>query len=139
MGAAPRKTKQRGEKSSQATSPGYSIAKSTLKVPLTLNKVEKTKVENFDFVHLLSSSSSSSSSSSFFFFFFFFFSIKHNSKTIRRVQILRIPAIALLMKIIPTCFELRASYDWRVMASKLSRTRFAFSFVRFLAFHAIIS
>ena len=125
MGAAPRKTKQTGEKSSQATSPGYSIAKSTLKVPLTLNKVEKTKVENFGFVHLLSSS--------------FFFSIKHNSKTIRRVQILHIPAIALLMKIIPTCFELRASYNWRVMASKLSPTRFAFSFVRFLAFHAIIS
>ena len=42
------------------------------------------------------------------------------------------------MYIIPTCFELCTSYDWRVTAWKLSQTRFAFSFVRFLAFHAII-
>ena len=56
MGAAPRKTKQRSEKSLQATSPGYSIAISTLKVPLAFNKVEKTKLESFEFVHLLSSS-----------------------------------------------------------------------------------
>ena len=46
--------------------------------------------------------------------------------------------IALLMKIIPTCFELCTSYDWRVMASKVSQARFMFSFVRFLAFHATI-
>ena len=84
MGAAPRKTKQRSEKSLQTTSLCYSIAISTLKTPLTFSKVEKTKHENFDFVHLLSSSSS-------FFFFFFFFFIKHNSKTIQCVQILNIP------------------------------------------------
>ena len=78
-----KKTKQRSEKSLQTTSLCYSIAKFTLKTPLTFSKVEKTKHKNFDFVHLLSSSS--------FFFFFFFFSIKHNSKTIQYVQILRIP------------------------------------------------
>ena len=33
----------------------YFSAKSTLKVLLTINKFEKTKLENFDFVHLLSS------------------------------------------------------------------------------------
>ena len=33
----------------------YSNAKSTLKVLLTFNNVEKTKLENFDFVHLLTS------------------------------------------------------------------------------------
>ena len=55
------------------------LNRSTLKTPLTFSKVEKTKHENFDLVHL-----------SFFFFFFF---IKHtcNSKLIRCVQILRIP------------------------------------------------
>ena len=58
MGAALRKTKQRGEKSLQATSPGYSIAIFTLNVPLTSNKVEKIKLESFDFVHLLSSPTS---------------------------------------------------------------------------------
>ena len=40
----------------------YSIAKSTLYVPLTFLKIEKTKLENFNFVHLLSSCSSFSSS-----------------------------------------------------------------------------
>ena len=64
-------------KSLQTTSLCYSIAKSTLKTPLTFSKVDKTKHENFDFVHLSSS-------------FFFFFSIKHNSKTILCVQILSI-------------------------------------------------
>ena len=34
---------------------GYSIAKSTLQVPLTFNKAEKTKREKVNFVHLLSS------------------------------------------------------------------------------------
>ena len=29
----------------------YSKAKSTLKVPLTFNEVEKTKLENFEFAH----------------------------------------------------------------------------------------
>ena len=67
------KTKQRSEKSLQTTSLCYSIAKSILKTPLTFSKVEKTKYENFDFVHLLSSF------------------IKHNSKTIQCVQILNIP------------------------------------------------
>ena len=42
------------------------------------------------------------------------------------------------MKIIPTCFELFTSYDWRVMAPKLSQACFAFWFISFLAFHAII-
>ena len=70
------KTKQRSEKSLQTTSFCYSIAKSVLKTPLTFNKVKKTKHENFDFVHLLLSSSSF---------------IKHNSKTIRCVRLLRIP------------------------------------------------
>ena len=63
------------KKSLQTTSLCYSIAKSTLKTPLTFSKVEKTKHKNFDFVHLLSS----------------FSFIKHNSKTIRCVQILRTP------------------------------------------------
>ena len=67
MGAAPRETKQRSPKSLQTTSLGYSIAKSALKVQLTFSKVEKTKVKNVNFVHLLSSSSSSS-----------FFSDTHN-------------------------------------------------------------
>ena len=31
----------------------YTNAKSTIKVLLTFKKVEKTKLENFDFVHLL--------------------------------------------------------------------------------------
>ena len=47
----PKKTKQRGEKSLQTTSLCFSIAKSTLKIPLTFSKVEITKHENFDFVH----------------------------------------------------------------------------------------
>ena len=56
------KTKQRSAKSLQTTFFTYSNAKSTLKVPLTLIKVEKTKHQIFDFVHLsffLSSYSSS--------------------------------------------------------------------------------
>ena len=73
-----KKTKQRSEKSVQTTTLCYSIAKSTLKTPLTFSKVKKTKHENFDFVHLLSSS-----------FFFLVSFIKHNSKTIQYVQILR--------------------------------------------------
>ena len=54
IGAASRKIKQRSSKSLQTTSLYYSSAKSTLNVPLPINKVEKT---NFDFVHLLYSSS----------------------------------------------------------------------------------
>ena len=78
------KTKQRNEKSLETISLCYSIAKSTLKTPLTFSKVEKTKHENFAFVHLLLLSS-------FVFFFFFFCSVKHNSKIILFVKILNIP------------------------------------------------
>ena len=56
IGATPKKTKQRSEKSLQTTLLCYSIAKSTLKTTLTFSKVKKTKHENFDFVSLLSSS-----------------------------------------------------------------------------------
>ena len=42
------------------------------------------------------------------------------------------------MRIIPTCFEVYTNYDCRVVALKLSQTRFVFSFVRFFAFHTII-
>ena len=79
IGAAPRKTKQRSAKRLQTTSLGYSIAKSTLQVPLTFNKAEKTKRENVNFVHLLS------------FFFLSSSSVTHNSKTTRCMQILYIP------------------------------------------------
>ena len=44
--------KQRSSKSLQTTYLCYSNAKSTLKVPLNFNKVEKTKLEIFNFVHL---------------------------------------------------------------------------------------
>ena len=52
------------------TSLCYSNAKSTLLAPLTFIKVEKTKHENFNFVHLSS------------------FPNKHNSKTIWYIQII---------------------------------------------------
>ena len=39
---------------------------------------------------------------------------------------------------IHTGFELCVSYEWRVIAQKLSLSHFAFSCVHFLAFHAII-
>ena len=54
--ATPRKMKQWELKSLQTTSLCYSNAtcKSTPKVPLTFNKLEKTKLENFDFGPLLS-------------------------------------------------------------------------------------
>ena len=60
IGTAVKKTKQRSSKSLQTTCTSlcYSNAKSAVKVPLTFNKVEKTKVENFDFVNLSSSFSS---------------------------------------------------------------------------------
>ena len=125
------KTKQRSEKSLQTTSLCYSIAKPTLKSTLTFSTVEKTKHENFDFVHLLSS----------FFFLLsssFFFSIRHNSKTVRWMQILSMPKIPLLMKIILPCFW--AVYELRLASYglKLFQTRFGFSFVRFLAFQQIM-
>ena len=53
------------QRSLKSTSLFYSNAKSTLKVPLTFNKIEKTKPENFNFVLLLS---------------FSFFLVTHNSK-----------------------------------------------------------
>ena len=55
IGAAPRKTKQRNSKSLQTTSLCYLNAKFTLKVPLTLDQVEKINCEDFDYVHLVSS------------------------------------------------------------------------------------
>ena len=55
IGAVPRRTKQRSAKGLQTTSLCYSNAKFTVKVLLTFNKVENTKLESFDFVHLLSS------------------------------------------------------------------------------------
>ena len=64
------KTKQRSSKRLQTN------AKSTLKIPLTFNKVEKTKLEDFNFVHLFSSS---------------FFFARHNPKSIQCIQILNIP------------------------------------------------
>ena len=58
IGAAPQKTKQRRAKTLQTASLCYSIAKSTLTVPLTFIKLETTKHENFHFLCLLSSSPS---------------------------------------------------------------------------------
>ena len=55
IGAAPRGNKQGSFKSLKTTSTGYSNAKLTLLVPLTFNRVKKTKNENFTFVHFLSS------------------------------------------------------------------------------------
>ena len=75
----PEKLKQRSSKSLQTTSLCYCNAKSTLKVLLIFNKVDKTNVENLDFIHLVPSSSSS------------FFLAKHNSKRIQSQQILNIP------------------------------------------------
>ena len=65
--------KQRSSKSLQTNFLWYSNAKSTLKVPPTSNKVEKTKLENFNFVH------------------FCFFLARRNSKTIQSWWILNIP------------------------------------------------
>ena len=49
--------KHRSSKSLHTTSLYYSNGISPPKVPLTFNKFEKTKLENYDFVDLLSSSS----------------------------------------------------------------------------------
>ena len=68
--------KQRTVKSLQTTSPCYSNAKSTLKVPLTFNRVKKTKHKNFNFVLFLSSP---------------FFFARHNSKCKQCMQISNIP------------------------------------------------
>ena len=54
IGEAPRKTKQTSVECLQTTFLRYFNAKSTLKVPLAFNKVEKMEHKNFDFVHLLS-------------------------------------------------------------------------------------
>ena len=70
-------------KSLQTTSLCYSNAQTTPKVSVIFNKIEKTKLETFHFVLLLSSSTSSFSSTSFL--------AKRNSKGIRSLQILNIP------------------------------------------------
>ena len=80
-------------KSLQTTSLCYSNVKSTLSVPLTFNRVEKNKHENFYFC----------SSSSFFFL------VTNNSKLYSVCDYYNIPNDVLLMEIIPTCFELRVS------------------------------
>ena len=80
----------------------YSNARSTLLVLLAFIKFKKAKCENFNFAHRSS------------FCLSFFFSIKHNLKTIECMQ----TQIALLMKIIPTCFDVRVGYDQPVMASR---------------------
>ena len=112
------------KKSLQTTSLCYSIAKSTLKTPLTLSKVEKTKHEKFRFC-----------SSSFF----FFPSSSMTQKTIRCVQILSIPndcsANGDYSYMFLSCVRATTGELW---PKKLSQTRFAFSFVRLLAFHPII-
>ena len=41
---------------------------------------------------------------------------------------------ALLKEIIPTCFELFVSYDWQVMAPKLSLRHFMFLLKHFFGF-----
>ena len=66
--------------------------------------------------------------------FFFFYSVIHKSKTTRCVKLLCILNYCLLMEIIPTGFELRVSYYWQVMASKLLLRRFTFSFQCFFGF-----
>ena len=109
-------TKQRSEKSLQTTSFCYSIAKSIRKTLLTFSKVEKTKHENFDFVHLLS--------------LFFFFSIKHNSKTIRCMQILSIPndcsANEDYSYLFGAVYELRlASYGLKTVSNTLRSPSYA--------------
>ena len=66
------KNKAESSKNLQTTSLFHSNAKTTLTVLLTFNKVEKTKVENFDFV---------------FFFLLLFFLARHNY-SIRSLQII---------------------------------------------------
>ena len=85
----------------------YSNAKSTLKLLLTFNKVEKTKPEN----------------SILFLFFFFLFSSSSpgiNGKVYGVSKYLTYQTIAVLTCYIPICFELCVSYKWWVMAQMLS-------------------
>ena len=112
-------------KSLKTTSLCYSNAKSTPKILLTFSKVEKTKVENFDFVPLLSS-------------FFFFLLPQNKSKVYGLCEGLTYQTTALLTCYKPTCFELHVSYKWRLMAWKLSLSGLVFSYVLFLAFYQII-
>ena len=72
------RTKQRSSTSFRTTSFCYSYAKSTLLVPLTFNRVKKTKHEIFNFVHLRSS-------------FFLCFSARHDLESIRCMQTLNTP------------------------------------------------
>ena len=53
IGAAFREMKHCSGKCLQTTSFNYSNAKSTILVPVTFNTFEKTKHENFNFVHLV--------------------------------------------------------------------------------------
>ena len=78
IGAAPRKMKQRSRQSLKTTSLSYSNAKSTVLIPLTFNRVKKTKRKNFDFVPFLS-------------YFLCFFLARRSSKRIWCMQILNIP------------------------------------------------
>ena len=55
----PEKRSRGVQNSLQTMSLSYSNAKSTIKVPLTFNKVEKSKRESFDFVRLYGRETSS--------------------------------------------------------------------------------
>ena len=114
IGGASRKMKQRSAKSLQTTALCYFNAKSTLKVPLIFNKIEKTNMK-FRFC-----------SSLFFFhsfflsFFLYFFLARHNLKSTWCMRILNMPNDCLPTCYILTCFEFHVAYNWQVMASKLS-------------------
>ena len=100
----------------------YSDAKSTVKVLLTFNKVEKTKNEILDFVHLHS----------------FLCLARHISTTIQSLRILNIPndcsANLLNSYLYSDLCELQVVSYGR----KLSLSHVTFSCICFLAFHAII-
>ena len=115
------KQARRSAKSLQATPLCYFNVKSTPLIPLTFIKLERTKHGNSNFLHPLS-------------FSLFLFAM-HNSKSVLCMRIQKIPKKnALLMEIIPTCLELRVSYDWRVVASKLSPRCFTFLFGHIFGF-----
>ena len=106
------------------------MLKSTPKVLLTFNKVEKTKVENFNFVHLLSSSSSSSFSTFLF--------ARRNLKSTRSMQILNIRNECIANLLHSYLFE--ASCDLRVSSYGLKTVPKSLLTLKhtLLAFHAII-
>ena len=93
-------------KSQQTASLCYSSAKSTLKVPPTFNRVEKTKHKARNFVHHLLLLLSSC-----------FFLAWNKSKSIQCMQILNTSnkcSANLLYSY--TCFEVFVRYEWLVMA-----------------------